>query len=170
MIGRLGRGRGLLPQRWRDRLLLALGRDLHVRRSELDRTLRTAGLACLLGCALYTAFSGAQAIFLEHAGASRYPLFFVILALTVWPGVALTVAANRRWGIGRAFRYNLLLNALAGVAIYVSYRVAENAVVSFIDYEPRPALRKVKVPVLALNGALDLQVPVDMNLPAIERI
>ncbi|TME19035.1 MAG: cyclic nucleotide-binding domain-containing protein [Chloroflexi bacterium] len=134
MIGRLGRGRGLLPQRWRDRLLLALGRDLHVRRSELDRTLRTAGLACLLGCALYTAFSGAQAIFLEHAGASRYPLFFVILALTVWPGVALTVAANRRWGIGRAFRYNLLLNALAGVAIYVSYRVAENAVVSFIDY------------------------------------
>ena len=42
--------------------------------------------------------------------------------------------------------------------------------VFFIDYDPRPALRKVKVPVLALNGELDLQVPVDMNLPAIERI
>ncbi len=135
MIGRLGRDAGLLlPQGWRDRLLLALGRDLHVRRSELDRTLRTAGLACVMGCALYTAFSGAQAIFLVHAGASRYPLFFVVLALTVWPGVALTVAANRRWGIGRAFRYNLLLNAVVGVAVYVSYRVAENAVVSFIDY------------------------------------
>src|SRR5436305_4540892 len=42
--------------------------------------------------------------------------------------------------------------------------------VFFIDYDPRPALRKVKVPVLALNGELDLQVPVDMNLPEIERI
>lgn len=42
--------------------------------------------------------------------------------------------------------------------------------VFFIGYDPRPALSKVKVPVLALNGELDLQVPVDMNLPAIERI
>lgn len=40
----------------------------------------------------------------------------------------------------------------------------------FIDYDPRPALREVTVPVLALNGALDLQVPVDMNLPVIEKI
>jgi pimeloyl-ACP methyl ester carboxylesterase len=42
--------------------------------------------------------------------------------------------------------------------------------VFFMGYDPRPALGKVKVPVLALNGELDLQVPVDMNLPAIERI
>jgi uncharacterized protein len=40
----------------------------------------------------------------------------------------------------------------------------------FIDYDPRPALKKVTVPVLALNGALDLQVPVDMNLPVIEKV
>jgi fermentation-respiration switch protein FrsA (DUF1100 family) len=40
----------------------------------------------------------------------------------------------------------------------------------FLDYDPRPALRKVTVPVLALNGALDLQVPVDMNLPVIEKV
>lgn len=40
----------------------------------------------------------------------------------------------------------------------------------FIGYDPRPALQKVTVPVLALNGALDLQVPVAMNLPAIEKI
>lgn len=40
----------------------------------------------------------------------------------------------------------------------------------FLDYDPRPALRKVTVPVLALNGALDLQVPVDMNLPVIEQV
>jgi pimeloyl-ACP methyl ester carboxylesterase len=39
----------------------------------------------------------------------------------------------------------------------------------FLDYDPRPALRKVKVPVLALNGELDKQVLVDQNLPAIEQ-
>jgi uncharacterized protein len=40
----------------------------------------------------------------------------------------------------------------------------------FLDHDPRPALRKTTVPVLALNGALDLQVPVDMNLPVIEQV
>jgi pimeloyl-ACP methyl ester carboxylesterase len=39
----------------------------------------------------------------------------------------------------------------------------------FIDYDPRPALRKVKVPVLALNGSRDLQVTPDPNLPEIEK-
>jgi pimeloyl-ACP methyl ester carboxylesterase len=39
----------------------------------------------------------------------------------------------------------------------------------FIDYDPRPALRKVKVPVLALNGELDLQVIADQNIPEIEK-
>lgn len=39
----------------------------------------------------------------------------------------------------------------------------------FVDYDPRPALRQVKVPVLALNGALDKQVLPDQNLPAIEQ-
>jgi uncharacterized protein len=37
----------------------------------------------------------------------------------------------------------------------------------FLNYDPRPALRKVKVPVLAINGTLDLQVPADENLEAI---
>jgi len=39
----------------------------------------------------------------------------------------------------------------------------------FIDYDPRPALRKVKIPVLALNGDRDLQVTPDPNLPEIEK-
>jgi pimeloyl-ACP methyl ester carboxylesterase len=39
----------------------------------------------------------------------------------------------------------------------------------FLDYDPRPALRKVHVPVLAVNGELDRQVLVDQNLPAIEQ-
>ena len=38
----------------------------------------------------------------------------------------------------------------------------------FIPYDPRPALRRVHVPVLALGGTLDLQVPYAENLSAIE--
>lgn len=37
-----------------------------------------------------------------------------------------------------------------------------------LDYDPAPALRQVDVPVLALNGSLDLQVPSEANLTAIE--
>jgi pimeloyl-ACP methyl ester carboxylesterase len=36
-----------------------------------------------------------------------------------------------------------------------------------INYDPGPALRAVKQPVLALNGSLDVQVPPAQNLPAI---
>lgn len=39
----------------------------------------------------------------------------------------------------------------------------------FLRYDPAAALRATRVPVLALNGALDLQVSADENLAAIER-
>lgn len=39
----------------------------------------------------------------------------------------------------------------------------------FLSYDPRPTLAKVKVPVLALNGSLDTQVPPEQNLPEIEK-
>jgi pimeloyl-ACP methyl ester carboxylesterase len=39
----------------------------------------------------------------------------------------------------------------------------------FAMYDPASTLSKVKCPVLALGGELDLQVPADLNLPAIER-
>jgi uncharacterized protein len=39
----------------------------------------------------------------------------------------------------------------------------------FIAYDPVPALRKVKCPVLALNGEKDLQVSPKQNLPAIRK-
>lgn len=39
----------------------------------------------------------------------------------------------------------------------------------FLTYDPIPALKKVKCPVLAINGSLDLQVPPRENLQAIER-
>ena len=37
----------------------------------------------------------------------------------------------------------------------------------FFDYDPAPTLRQVHCPVLALDGAKDLQVPAAQNLPAI---
>ena len=36
--------------------------------------------------------------------------------------------------------------------------------------DPRPALREMTQPVLALNGSLDLQVAADQNLTEIERV
>lgn len=39
----------------------------------------------------------------------------------------------------------------------------------FIDYDPVPALKEVKVPVLALFGELDVQVPPDVNRDPMER-
>ncbi len=39
----------------------------------------------------------------------------------------------------------------------------------FLSYDPRPTLAKVKCPVLALTGELDLQVTPKENLPAIEK-
>ncbi len=39
----------------------------------------------------------------------------------------------------------------------------------FLTYNPYPALTKVKCPVLALNGAKDVQVPADENLAAIKK-
>lgn len=38
---------------------------------------------------------------------------------------------------------------------------------TFIEYDPRPTMAKVKCPVLAINGELDLQVPYKENLDAI---
>jgi pimeloyl-ACP methyl ester carboxylesterase len=38
-----------------------------------------------------------------------------------------------------------------------------------VGYDPTRDLRRLKVPVLALNGGLDLQVPPDVNLPPIQR-
>ena len=37
----------------------------------------------------------------------------------------------------------------------------------FLTFDPRPALEKIRVPVLALNGELDVQVDADQNLTAI---
>jgi pimeloyl-ACP methyl ester carboxylesterase len=38
----------------------------------------------------------------------------------------------------------------------------------YLSYDPASTLQRVRVPVLAINGSLDLQVPAKQNLPAIE--
>jgi hypothetical protein len=107
---------------------------LHVRRTELNRTLQVAGFAIVLGWAMYTAFSAAQSIFLNKAGPQAYPLFFIVLALAVWPMVALLGALTRRVGVGRAFRINLGANAVLAVLVYIAYSIREDSTVAFAAY------------------------------------
>jgi hypothetical protein len=111
-----------------------LAKFLHVRRTELNRTLQVAGFAIVLGWALYTAFSAAQSIFLNKAGPQAYPLFFIVLALAVWPMVALQGFVTRRFGVGRAFRITLGANAVAAVIVYAAYVIREDATVAFAAY------------------------------------
>ena len=107
---------------------------LHVRRTELGRTVQVAGFAIVLGWALYTAFNGAQAIFLTKSGPQTYPLFFIVLALSIWPLVALQGAVTRRLGVGRTLRLNLALNVVAGLAAFAAYEIDESPVVAFTVY------------------------------------
>jgi Cyclic nucleotide-binding domain len=111
-----------------------LARFLHVRRTELNRTLQVAGFAIVLGWAMYTAFSAVQSIFLNKAGPQAYPLFFIVLALAVWPMVALQGVVTRRFGVGRAFRMNLALDAIAAIGIYIAYALREDSIVAFAAY------------------------------------
>jgi len=111
-----------------------LAKFLHVRRTELARTLQVAGFAMVIGWASYTAFSGVQAIFLDTAGPDAYPLFFVILALAVWPTVALQGALTRRLGVGRAFRVILALNALIALVTFFVFVFDESANTAFGAY------------------------------------
>jgi hypothetical protein len=115
-------------------LLPLLAKFLHVRRSELERTLQVAGFAIVLGWAMYTAFNAAQAIFLTKSGPQAYPLFFIILALAVWPMVALQGALTRRIGVSRAFRVNLAVNVVAAIGVFIAYEVDESPAVAFTAY------------------------------------
>ncbi|MHB8612293.1 MAG: cyclic nucleotide-binding domain-containing protein [Candidatus Dormibacteraceae bacterium] len=111
-----------------------LAKFLHVRRTELNRTLQVAGFAIVLGWALYTAFSASQSIFLNKAGPQAYPLFFIVLALAVWPMVALQGVVTRTFGVGRAFRITLAANAVAALIVYAAYVIREDATVAFVAY------------------------------------
>ena len=63
-------------------------------------------------------------------------------------------------------------NALGDIEAYLNAQIRQ--VISpwfrfFLTYDPIPAMMKVKCPVLAINGELDLQVPPKENLGAIEQ-
>jgi len=50
----------------------------------------------------------------------------------------------------------------------IAARLSDGWMQFFLAFDPRPTLAKVKCPVLAVNGELDLQVLHDQNVPAIE--
>ena len=111
-----------------------LAKILHVRRTELRRTLQLAGFAIVVGWAMYTAFSASQSIFLNKAGPHAYPLFFIVLAIAAWPTAALQGALARRFGMGRAFRIVLVANAVAAIGVFTAYTIREDATVAFAAY------------------------------------
>lgn len=114
--------------------MILLAKILHVRRTELGRTLQVAGFAIVLGWAMYTAFSASQSIFLNKAGPHAYPLFFIVLALSTWPAVALNGALTSRFGVGNAFRITLAANFVAALGVYTAYSLREDATVAFGAY------------------------------------
>lgn len=57
----------------------------------------------------------------------------------------------------------------AGKPDVIAARLGDPWMQYFLAFDPRPTLGKVKCPVLAVNGELDLQVIPDQNLPAIEK-
>jgi pimeloyl-ACP methyl ester carboxylesterase len=68
-------------------------------------------------------------------------------------------------------------NAAAQAKLKEQFSVPDSVVKSltsawyryFLEYDPAVALRKVQCPVLALNGGKDVQVPPQLNLPAIRK-
>ena len=111
-----------------------LAKILHVRRTELGRTLQVAGFAIVLGWAMYTAFNATQSIFLNRSGPHSYPLFFIVLALTAWPVVAVHGALTSRLGVGNTFRVTLAANVVAAIAIFTAYSQREDSTVAFAAY------------------------------------
>lgn len=62
----------------------------------------------------------------------------------------------------------VLKGAMPDAAIEAQVKVATSPWYrSFIAYDPAPALQHLRIPVLALIGSKDLQVPADQNLPAL---
>ncbi|HVK16623.1 MAG TPA: alpha/beta fold hydrolase [Fimbriiglobus sp.] len=73
---------------------------------------------------------------------------------------SLTEAERKSIGLGKSG--DEVTDAIVG-------RVADPWMAYFFKYDPRPTLGKVRCPVLAVNGELDLQVVTDENLSAIEK-
>ena len=61
------------------------------------------------------------------------------------------------------------LGDLEGAVMAQTYQLLSPWYQFFMTYDPLPALREVTVPVLAINGSKDLQVPTEPNLTLIEQ-
>lgn len=84
-------------------------------------------------------------------------------------------------GVGSAFAKNLSDAEKKAIEIegdsHESFKASEEAAATFaspwmrffLNHDPAPVLARVKCPVLAINGALDLQVLPDQNMPLIEK-
>jgi hypothetical protein len=117
-----------------ERVISLVTRALRVRRSETDRTVRVAALAVVMGLAMVTGYNATQVIFLTRAGPGRFPVFFIYVALTVWPVVAIQGTLSRRLGTSRALRQVLLLNAAVPILLYFAYLVREDGNVALAAY------------------------------------
>jgi fermentation-respiration switch protein FrsA (DUF1100 family) len=69
---------------------------------------------------------------------------------------SLTPAALAKLGVPADFDRDIIVNQVSSP--WFAY---------FLRYDPIPNLARIRVPLLALNGSLDLQVPADDNLGAI---
>jgi fermentation-respiration switch protein FrsA (DUF1100 family) len=68
----------------------------------------------------------------------------------------LTADALGKLGLPAGFDRDIIVNQVSGP--WYQY---------FLKYDPAPVLAKLKMPILAMGGTLDLQVPAKDNLPAI---
>lgn len=84
-------------------------------------------------------------------------------------------AAIRAMGIQQSRAANIDPESAEGKAAIESVVKQQTAFLAskwmrwFIKHDPRPILKLVACPVLALNGSLDTQVPASVNLPEIEK-
>jgi pimeloyl-ACP methyl ester carboxylesterase len=124
------------------------------------------------GTDLYYLMASQQRLILTSMGASeqqiadRLPVMEAMFkaignARTVEAGRAaakrsLTPAALAKLGVPADFDRDIIVNQVSSP--WFAY---------FLRYDPIPNLARIRVPLLALNGSLDLQVPADDNLGAI---
>ena len=97
-----------------------------------------------------------------------------IAGIVLLAGTAITgerILARQLPDLGRAAGLNeeqAAANAKLGLEKIMKEKATDPWMAFFWDYDPVPAIKKVKCPVLALNGELDMQVNAKENLGAME--
>jgi pimeloyl-ACP methyl ester carboxylesterase len=118
--------------------------------------------------------SGATEEELKQQRELQEQLFAAIRTGEGWDAVKASIASQVRASMDKLPAEQRA--AIANVDDYVNAQVQAQVSQSqsawfryFIDYDPVPALEALKVPTLAVFGELDLQVPPDVNRPAMEQ-